>query len=82
VWLTFAVSGTTPSADIILHCWDSVSQDWHELPGPEFQFTVTKNVRHRILLEGGPVRLLPQVTAISGTGATVSMWIAEAREEP
>ena len=81
-WVSFTIAGTTPAADVVLWVWDSVSQAWHILPGPEFRWTVRENGRHRIFLEGGPIKVYPQVIAISGAGATLNMWIAEAREEP
>ena len=79
-WISFKTSGVG-SATVDLYAYDPVSTSWLKLlPTSEFQFTVSEDSRFRILLEGGPVRIQPVVSAFTLT--SLDVWISSSVEEP
>lgn len=85
-WITLKATGSGGgSTTVTLYAYDPVSLEWALLsPSSEFDFTLNSagTARYRILLEGGPVRLQPVVTAVFVTNPSVQIWIAAAVEEP
>lgn len=72
-WAEVVLGGTTPEFDVQYWVYSYTALAW--LPFSTGVYTAS--IRDRFVCPGGPIRVYAQVTAVSGTNPTMSLWLVE-----